>query len=358
MTDMTIEPPLSQQLTRIDEPMERKRVGDMVVTKWAGLTFNEYREAIEFSKLMAQARNSVPAYLKQNPGDCLAIVTQALRWHLEPYWVAQHSYVARAESLIAYDSAVHTAILLSSGILTGRPLYSFNGEGEERTCTVQCQIGQQVLDYITPPLRQCRPPKNEQGVVKGSPLWTKDPDQQLGYYAIRNWGRRHTPELLGGVYDRDEFNETTQDVVEAPTSPNLIDRLPARMETTKGFQENVVDETLKGKPALAPEKAAGEGKAEGEADVAAKSEAPATPNAKGNGEPSKPAPKTPATADEYMTYAARWIERLDDEEELKARWDGEKELRVGLGLPLAVRKRLEGMLHAQIATVQQGRKRK
>src|SRR6516164_6213258 len=124
MTDTTVlEPPLAQQLTRVDEPMERKRVGDMAVNKWAGLTFTEYREAIEFAKLMAQARHSVPGYLKQNAGDCLAIVTQALRWKLEPYWVAQHSYIAKAEALIAYDSAVHNAIVLSSGILKARPRY-------------------------------------------------------------------------------------------------------------------------------------------------------------------------------------------------------------------------------------------
>src|SRR5215831_1623825 len=360
MTDMTIEPPLSQQLTRIDEPMERKRVGDMVVTKWAGLTFNEYREAIEFSKLMAQARNSVPAYLKQNPGDCLAIVTQALRWHLEPYWVAQHSYVARAESLIAYDSAVHTAIQLSSGILTGRPLYSFNGEGEERTCTVQCQIGQQVLDYITPPLRQCRPPKNEQGVVKGSPLWTKDPDQQLGYYAVRNFGRRHAPELLGGVYDREEFENTTQDETDViPPSPNLAARLPGKMESTKGFAEDVVDIGLAKKAeqieeAKATKKASiATGKAAGEAEVEANSDT-APPGEQTVQGP----PKPPADAGAYMAYAAKWIEKGGNPDDLEARWDGEKEMRADLKLPLASRKRLEAMLHGQIAALRQSKKRK
>src|SRR6516165_2287837 len=156
MTDTTtipLEPPLAQQLTRIDEPLERKRVGDMSIDKFAGLRFDEFRQAIEFAKLMAQARHSVPGYLKQNAGDCLAIVTQALRWKLEPYWVAQHSYIAKAEALIAYDSAVHNAIVLSSGILKARPRYHYNGEGDERICTVSAHIvGEtQPHEYTTPP---------------------------------------------------------------------------------------------------------------------------------------------------------------------------------------------------------------
>ena len=346
----TYEPPLSQQLTRIDEPMERKRVGDMVVNRWAGLTFNEYREAIEFSKLMSQARHSVPGYLKQNPGDCLAIVTQSLRWRLEPYWVAQHSYVAKDEGLIAYDSAVHAAILLSSGLLKERPRYSYSGENGERTCTVAATFKgeSEALEYTSPPLKKCR---------KNSPLWATDPDQQLGYYAVRNWGRRHAPELLGGVWDKEEFENTTQDETDiTPPSPRLMDRLPGKVEAISGFQTDVVDAGLakKAEAAKAERKSA---KASGEATGEATASAPADPAPQA--EQSAPArPKLPETADEYMAYAAKWIEKLTDEEELKARWDGEKDMRAVLTVPLAVRKRLEGMMHAQIAALQQGRKRK
>jgi len=76
----TIEPSLSQQLSRIDAPMERKRLGDMEVSKFAGLSFQEYRECVEFAKLASQSRHGIPPYLRGNPGDCLVITTQALRW--------------------------------------------------------------------------------------------------------------------------------------------------------------------------------------------------------------------------------------------------------------------------------------
>ncbi|HCI98495.1 MAG TPA: hypothetical protein DHV74_02435, partial [Sulfitobacter sp.] len=34
-----------------------------------------------------------------------------------------------------------------------------------------------------------------------------DPQQQLGYYSARAWARRHFPELLLGVYTREEIEE-------------------------------------------------------------------------------------------------------------------------------------------------------
>lgn len=228
------------ELTTVETPLDRRRVGDMKIEKFGGLTFSEYREAVEFAKIMCQARHTIPKFLKQNVGDCLAVITQSLRWNLEPFWIAQHSYVAKPndpDSLIAYDSAVFSAIVESAGILKSRPRYTYAGEGEERTCTVAATfIGEtEPHDYTTPPLKTCRPRRNEQGNVRGSPLWDKDPDQQLGYYAMRNFGRRHCAAVLGGIYDRDEYEEASQVDVIAPTSPDLMARLPGRMTEGQGF---------------------------------------------------------------------------------------------------------------------------
>jgi hypothetical protein len=189
---------------------------------------------------MAQSRNFIPAWLRGNNGDCLGIVTQALRWRLEPYWIAQHAYISKADGLVTYDSAVHAAIVISSGLLKDRPRYELTGEGEERRCTVYATFKGETEphEYTTPPLKQCRPRRNDKDTVKGSPLWDRDPDQQLGYYAVRNWGRRHAPELLGGVYARDEFDDASQDAEPAAKpSPELLQRLPGRIEGA-GFGEN------------------------------------------------------------------------------------------------------------------------
>jgi hypothetical protein len=343
-----------QSTALVETALDRRRVGDMKIDKFAGLAFAEYREAIEFAKIMCQARHSIPKYLKQNVGDCLAILTQALRWRLEPYWLAQHSYIARDDegSLIAYDAAVHAAIILSVANIKGRPHYTYQGEGDQRTCTVEAKFadgGTKPHTYTTPPLAKCRPPRNQSGQVKGSPLWDKDPDQQLGYYAIRNWGRRHCPDVLGGVYDRDEFNTASQEEVLLTANP-LGDELPARHEVQ-----------LAGKDAAEPKQHAGSAAS---SHVAEKQHPPETPEKAANasrqtpmsdtepaqnddGRPSVeepqavqakkaapdrfPEPWIQRTGDEYVTYCVDWMSRASSIGDIPRRWAAERPIRNGLG---------------------------
>lgn len=239
-------------ITTADTALDRARVGGMTFEKFGGLTFGEYREAIEFGKFISRnCRHGIPAYLIDNAGDCVVITTQALRHKVEPIFAMQHSYVAAKErsdgsrpegTLIAYDAAYHAAVINASGKLKGKPRYSWSGEGEQRKCTVSILLAgeKDPLDYETPPLVKCR---------GRSPLWARDPDQQLGYYAIRSWGRRHLPEVLAGVYDIDEFDRSTQAGDPEPEpSPQLMERLSGRMEGP-GFSATVVDEGLNGRSA-------------------------------------------------------------------------------------------------------------
>jgi hypothetical protein len=201
-----------QQLTRLST-LDRRTVGDMHVDKFAGLTFREYREVAEFCKLVCQAKYGLPAYLRGNGSDCLVVTTQALRWRLDPVFVMQNSYVTKEGGLINYDNFVFGAILMASGLVKGRPRYSFAGEGDGRTCTIAVFFKDEAeaYTYTTPPLRQIR---------KNSSLWKDDPDQQLGYFAVRSFARRYIPEVLGGVYSRDEFDDSTQGVIDAPNLQN------------------------------------------------------------------------------------------------------------------------------------------
>jgi hypothetical protein len=75
-----------------------------------------------------------------------------------------------------------------------------------------------------------------------------------------SWGRRHCPEVLGGVYDRDEF-DTSQEPA-PPASPNLMERLPGRMGK-EGFKADAVTNGL----AEPPRKATRKRKAKGEEDT-------------------------------------------------------------------------------------------
>jgi hypothetical protein len=92
------------------------------------------------------------------------------------------------------------------------------------------------VEYRSPPLGKINP--------KNSPLWKNDPDQQLSYFAGRSLCRRHFPDVLQGIYDREELEgaEPLKDITpKAPTG--LADRL-AGQQPQGGFSAAGVAETL------------------------------------------------------------------------------------------------------------------
>jgi len=209
-------------------------------------------QMIEVAKLMARAGIALPPHARENPSVCWAIMMQTREWHLSnPFFVAQHSYVVTQRGgveTLAYDSAVFQAVLLASKAIIGRPQYLYDGEDEERRCTVQVMDRQskELQELRTPPLKKCR---------GHSPLWVSNPDQQLAYYGLRNLVRLKYQDVLGGFYDKDEYDDYPAE----PSSPNLLERLPGRMEGD-GFKPTHGEEAAQEQAALSQAKAEGEEK--------------------------------------------------------------------------------------------------
>jgi hypothetical protein len=252
MSDEIIDGPAmpGTDVTRIEGPYKPSALDGAI----ADTTAVTWLQMIEVAKLMARAGIALPPHARNDPAICWALMLQAREWKLaNPFFVAQHSYVVRNQGgveTLAYDSAVFQAVLLASKAIRGRPDYIYEGEGDERRCTVtvvDAQTGQgQVLR--TPPLKLCR---------KHSPLWKDNPDQQLGYYALRNLVRLKYQDVLGGFYDRDEFDGPA---AEAPPSPNLMARLPGRIEG-EGFEIDTGEQQRQEEAAIAVVREKAEAKA-------------------------------------------------------------------------------------------------
>ncbi|WP_159289141.1 recombinase RecT [Methylosinus sporium] len=154
-----------------------------------------FMEMVKLGDLMARSGGMIRSHFRENPGACVAIANLALRWGMDPWTVANKSYYVNDQT--AFEAQLVSAIILTCAPIVGRPKYEWSGEGEERKCKVSV-LGKdgEIYDYETPQLRK---------IKKKSPLWTDDPDQQLGYYGIRAMARRHFPDVLLGVYDREEI---------------------------------------------------------------------------------------------------------------------------------------------------------
>lgn len=225
---------------------------------FGGVKFQTMLELMDFAKLMALSGAAVPYHLRNNPGACLAICTKALRFGFDPFALAEHSFAMSKEvdttitqptggrttvkekvETIAYDSYVLRAIIESHAPIKGRMKYSYEGEGDERKCTVSCVLREtgETISLTSVPLgkRKADIGTSEKGYLKGSPLWIAKPDQQQGYDTARDLCRLHFPEVLMGWYDKDEFDEYAKAAAAKDVTPaaGLKDRLAGN--AGKGF---------------------------------------------------------------------------------------------------------------------------
>lgn len=154
-------------------------------------------EVVKFAEVMSRADIALPKHLRGNPGACMAVALQAMEWQLSPFAVAAKSYAVGGA--IAYEAQLIAAVVNTRSGIKGRLRYTFSGEGSALTCTVLGILDGEECSYTSPPLGSI--------TTKNSPLWKSDPQQQLGYFSARSWARRHCPEVILGVYDRDEAEE-------------------------------------------------------------------------------------------------------------------------------------------------------
>lgn len=184
------------------------------------------QEVMDFAQLMAKAGPAIPPAFRGQPGACLAVAMQALRWEMDPFSVAQKAYTTSDRSgndRIAYEAQLIAAVINTRGPFEHRPTLAFEGEKDTLRCTVSATIrGEREA-------RTIKTPRVSDITTKNSPLWKSDPEQQLSYYALRAFGRRWCPEVLLGVYSPDELQEMGPDRamdITPPPRPKLEDFTP------------------------------------------------------------------------------------------------------------------------------------
>lgn len=190
-------------------------------------------EVVRFAEVMCKADIAIPKHLRGNAGACMAVAMQALEWQMSPFAVASKSY--SVNGAIAYEAQLIAAVVNTRSGIKGRLKYHFEGTGDAMTCTVIGVLDGEECEYTSPPIGKIP--------VKNSPLWKSDPQQQLGYYSARSWARRHCPEVLLGVYDRDEAEQFQGADNAKDVTPSVMERLQQRNndpQVHEGFNKDFV----------------------------------------------------------------------------------------------------------------------
>jgi hypothetical protein len=148
---------------------------------------------------MATSRVSIPEHLRGNVGDCLAIITQAMLWNMNPFAVAQKTHIVSGR--LGYEAQLINAVVQNSGAVVGSPRYEYRGDGE----ALECRAGfvERGQTEITWGEWLCK----SKITTLNSPLWKTNPKQQLGYLQLKNWARAFCPGAILGVYSTDELED-------------------------------------------------------------------------------------------------------------------------------------------------------
>lgn len=370
-----------------------QRVSAIVVSREAGgVVFSNAMEVMDFAKLMSKGGPCIPAYLQDNPGSCLYIVTLANEWRLSAYQLANASYPMTnrktGETRIAFESSVYHAVIMSRIPFERgeeiRPHYE--GTGEDLVCVVTATPrGGKPLEWRSKPLKEARPRRNEHGIVMGSPLWDKKPEVQLFYDTRRDLVRINWPHVMMGTYSQDDLEDAGWSFAAAiakdvtPPSidaPALHERLNPSALKRSGFNPDTIAKTLE--PDTAPVEAAPEtvsGATSAPSDAAPNpsdtvdvpqdtvSDAPAaTPEEQAAGAPAdrqdgkdrppptSAAPKAkkgsalsipPKNEQEYITHYRERLQQCKSNEDIAALWSGELSLRNRCAVTKEVRTMLQ-----------------
>ncbi len=142
------------------------------------------------AEMLASSKVSVPDHLRGNVGDCMAIVTQAMLWNMNPFAVAQKTHLVNGR--LGYEAQLVNAVLQASGLVRGMPRYEYRGEGEALECRVafvpRCESELVWGEWLV--LKAI--------ITRNSPLWKTNQRQQLGYLQIKNWARSFAPGAILG----------------------------------------------------------------------------------------------------------------------------------------------------------------
>lgn len=246
---------------------------------------------IRFAELMASGKSTIPAHLRNNPGDCLAVTMQAMSWGMNPHAVAQKTHLINGT--LGYESQLVAAAINCSRVVSDRFKFEWFGAWEkivgkfkEVESRTKKDDNGNAKKYIVPAWDQ----KDEHGLgvrvsatirgeseprtlelmmtqarTRNSTLWTEDPKQQLAYLAQKRWARLYAPDVILGVYTPDEFEQSArvQDMGPAEVvsywTPELL--ASGKEAATKGakaygdFWKNTVSPDMRSKLVNTPEHA-------------------------------------------------------------------------------------------------------
>lgn len=164
---------------------------------------------------------TVPEHYRNNQSACYVMMLRAANWGMDPVAVLDQTYVVKGR--IGYQSLLVHALIEQRSAVKGRLRHDFMGDGADLQCKVwgiERETGE-VLEWVSPKLSDIE--------IKNSSEWVNNPKKQLYYHTSRDWARVYFPEILLGIYTREELESIGPESAKDVTPKSLIERLNERL---------------------------------------------------------------------------------------------------------------------------------
>ncbi|MEH3412297.1 RecT family recombinase [Phytobacter diazotrophicus] len=219
-----------------------------------------FNRLLKISEVMANSGNFVPEHYRGKPDACMAVVMQAARWGMDPFAVAQKTFIVGNSGVLGYEAQLVNAVVNRMAPTKDRLHFDWFGPWENIVGRFVKKTSSQNKEYIAPGwdlkdeagvgIRVWATMKGEdeprelvlmlsQAQVRNSTLWASDPRQQLAYLAVKRWARLYCPDVILGVYSPDEVEERTEKEINPVSGARkTVQEITADVETTTSAQES------------------------------------------------------------------------------------------------------------------------
>lgn len=222
-----------------------------------------FNRLLKISEVMANSGNFVPEHYRGKPDACMAVVMQAARWNMDPFAVAQKTFIVGNSGVLGYEAQLVNAVINTMAPTKDRIHFEWFGAWENIVGRFVKKTSGKGNDYIAPGwdlkdeagvgVRAWATLKGEdearelvlmlsQAQVRNSTLWASDPRQQLAYLAVKRWARLYCPDVILGVYTADEIDERQEKVINPSSVERVtIDEIASSAGTTASAQESATN---------------------------------------------------------------------------------------------------------------------
>ncbi|MDR1514070.1 MAG: recombinase RecT [Synergistaceae bacterium] len=168
-------------------------------------------------------------------GNCLIAMEMAGRMRISPFMCIQNLYVVKGRP--SWSAQFVISLINTSGRFKGNLRYRYSEDGNSCTAYAIDNETGETLEGETISIEMA---KKAGWYEKGNSLWQSSPRQMLAYRAATFFARLHCPDVILGMYTREEIIDATLDEGETHSTPS-----PSRIRgDASGKAKRIADDIL------------------------------------------------------------------------------------------------------------------